>query len=313
MSTAGAEGRVVTSRIVLFGPAGAGATTMLETIARRLRADQRGALVRQGSPTEGSGAYEILPLELREVNGLNPRFQLATVPGGPAHAPTRRQLLKGADGILFVADSVPDRAADAVAAMQELAEHLAACGRPLDTLPIVILLNKRDRPDAVPAEQLLRPLLQRLGGRRPPVFEAVATDGRGVLNALSAIAKLVLARLGHPTGAEVRRAGPQPAPGTGTLGVRRGSLGAPPDNPAPSAPEPLESRGRLRPPPDNHPRGATGGAGVTVGTPRAAPDGLVVPLLVRDAHGVETRLTLTLRIEPLRGDAAGDGGRGARS
>ncbi len=298
MSTVGAEGRVVTSRIVLFGPAGAGATTTLETIARRLRTDQRGTLVRQGSSAAGSGAYEILPLELREVNGLNPRFHLATVPGGPAHGATRRQLLKGADGILFVADSAPDRAAAAAASMQELAEHLAAWGRPLDTLPIVILLNKRDRPDAAPAEQLLRPLLQRLRGRRPPVFEAVATDGRGILNALSAIAKLVL----H--------------------GVKRGTSGPPPDN-LPGASSAQAGRAGLRSSGSARPTGsvslgasaasATAGAAVTVGAPRATPEGLVVPLLVRDARGAETRLTLTLRLESSHGDASGDGSRGARS
>lgn len=330
MSTARAEARVVTSRIVLFGPAGAGTTTTLETIARRLRADQRGALVRQGSPDGRGGAYELLPVELGEVKGLSPRFQLVTVPGGPAHVQGRRQLLKGVDGVLFVADSAPDQVADAAAAMRELAEHLAAYGRPLETLPVVIVLNKRDRPEAVPAEQMLRPLLQRLKGRRPPVFETVATDGRGVVNALSAIAKLVLARLNHheaPASRPSAPGAPEPAgPGGGPGAALL----------TPSADE----AARTGPPGSDHlaehravghaaggvragegrpaglevtARPASAGADVTIGAPHATADGLIVPLLVRSAGGAETRLTLTFRIEPSRGDAPGHGGRGGGS
>lgn len=207
MADGGTDGRVVTSRIVVFGAAGAGTTTTLETIWRRLRADQRGQIVRQTIPADPQTGYEVLPVDLGDVNGLHRRVQLASVPKGAANLGSRRQLLKGVDGVIFVADSAPDRARDTHAAMRELGEHLTAYGRVLAALPMVILLNKRDLPGALAAEQILKPLLGGLEGKRPPVFEAVATDGRGVLNALAAVAKLVMAasaKPGAPPGSPAR-------------------------------------------------------------------------------------------------------------
>jgi signal recognition particle receptor subunit beta len=263
MATAGAEGRVVTSRIVVFGAAGAGTTTTLETIWRRLRADQRGQIVRQTLAADKTAGYEVLPVDLGQVAGLHRRFQLATVPRGAANVGSRRQLLKGVDGVLFVADSAPDRLKETARAMQELSEHMSAYGRALQVLPLVLLLNKRDRPDAVPPDDLLRPLVERLGGRQPPVFEGVATDGRGVLNALSAIARLVVAP------AAAGEAEPARAPA----------------DPAPTAP------GSARP---------AAAPSVTLGPPRSTADGLVVPLVVRDGRG-ERRFTLTLVLAPEKG------------
>lgn len=267
MAAAGAEGRVVTSRIVVFGPAGAGTTTTLETIWRRLRADQRGQIVRQALPADPQVTYEVLPVDLGEVNGLHRRVQLATVPRGAANVGSRRQLLKGVDGVIFVADSAPDRAKDTAQAMGELGGHMSAYGRTLAALPVVILLNKRDLANALAAETILKPLLDRLEGKRPPVFEAVATDGRGILNALSAVAKLVVAK-GEASSALPDAASSSPARSQADVphGSARAEAGARPSS-------------------------------VTVGTPRPGTEGLEVPLVVRDGQGAEHRLTLTLRID----------------
>ncbi len=269
MSAAGAEGRVVTSRIVVFGPAGAGTTTTLETIWRRLRADQRGQIVRQTLPADAAAGYEVLPVDLGDVNGLHRRVQLATVPRGAANVGSRRQLLKGVDGVIFVADSAPDRAKETVGAMRELGEHMSAYGRALAALPMVILLNKRDLPGATPAEQIVKPLLDRLEGKRPPVFEAVATDGRGILNALSAVAKLVVAGAVAPVASQaVPNASHRSAKPVATKPLPAGALPGAPHSP------------------------------VSVGAPRAVPGGVQVPLVVEDARGGQHRLTLTLRIDP---------------
>jgi signal recognition particle receptor subunit beta len=278
VSAAGAERRVVTSRIVVFGPAGAGTTTTLETIWRRMRADQRGQIVRQTLPADAQAAYEVLPVDLGDVNGLHRRVQLATVPRGAANVGSRRQLLKGVDGVIFVADSAPGRARETAAAMRELGDHMAAYGRALSALPVVILLNKRDLSDALPSEQILKPLLERLEGKRPPVFEAVATDGRGILSALSAVAKLVVAKGEGLPGA--LQAAPRPS----------AEPAAPPSSPGPPSQDaPDSSPARLS---QDAPHSS-----VAVGTPRGVPGGLELPLVVRDSSGGEHRLTLTLTID----------------
>ncbi|HEX7126371.1 MAG TPA: ADP-ribosylation factor-like protein [Thermodesulfobacteriota bacterium] len=291
MPDASAERRVVTSRIVVFGPAGAGTTTTLETIWRRMRADQRGQIVRQTLPTDVQAAYEVLPVDLGEVNGLHRRVQLATVPRGAANVGSRRQLLKGVDGVIFVADSAPERARDTAAAMRELSEHMAAYGRALSALPVVILLNKRDLPNALPSEQILKTLLDRLDGKRPPVFEGVATDGRGILNALSAVAKLVVAKgEGGPETPAARAtvtssAQPGAAPASPARVTLSAEAGAPSSSPARLSQDAPQSS-------------------VAVGTPRGVPGGLEVPLVVRDPRGGEHRLTLTLRIDPVQAGGA---------
>lgn len=273
MADGSADGRVVTSRIVVFGAAGAGTTTTLETIWRRLRADQRGQIVRQTIPADPETGYEILPVDLGDVNGLHRRVQLATVPRGAANVGSRRQLLKGVDGVIFVADSAPDRARDTQGAMRELGEHLTAYGRTLAALPLVIVLNKRDLSSALPAEEIVKPLLGRLEGRRPPVFEAVATDGRGILNALSAVARLVMAR-----GEAVAASSPSPAP------------------PSQDARAPAEAPASSPPPARSGQEAAQ--SSVSLGTPRPVPGGVQVPLVVRGPAGAEQRLTLTLTLEP---------------
>lgn len=286
--SAEAARRVVTSRIVIFGAAGAGTTTVLETIWRRLKPDQRGQVVRQTLSTDASATYEILPVDLGEVNGLHRRFQLASVPRGAANAGPRRQLLKGVDGVIFVVDSAPERQADGNRALQELADHVASYGRTLAELPLVIVLNKRDRPGAAPSEQLLRPILERLGDRRPPVFEAVATDGRGVLQALSAVARLVAARDGHGTLGVESREGPRGA--AAAAAARRPS---PPGRPgAPPAASASIDRGGQ----------------VVVGAPHPADGAVVVPLVVHDGRGGTRRLTLRLRVEVSADDGGSPGG-----
>ena len=301
MPDASAERRVVTSRIVVFGPAGAGTTTTLETIWRRMRADQRGQIVRQTLPTDPQAAYEVLPVDLGEVNGLHRRVQLATVPRGAANVGSRRQLLKGVDGVIFVADSAPERQRDTQAAMRELSEHMAAYGRALSALPVVILLNKRDLPNALPSEQIVKTLLDRLDGKRPPVFEGVATEGRGILNALSAVAKLVVAKGEGTPEARATRVTAAPLPDGGLASPARGAAQAeaaapssPPARVTLSAEVGATSSSPARPSQD------APQSSVAVGTPRGVPGGLEVPLVVRDPRGGEHRLTLTLRIDAVQ-------------
>ncbi len=178
----------VNARIALWGIPGAGVSTNLRVIHQKLRADHRGELQQIPTRLDPTTHYELLPIELGQVNGLRTQLQVVAVPGGEEHEPTRKQLLDHADGVVFVVDSRPDQIEANVACLAELREALGAYGRSLDELPIVVQYNKRDESDPYTIEELHR----RLDLPDAAVFEAVAQSGKGVLQTLTTISKRVI-------------------------------------------------------------------------------------------------------------------------
>jgi signal recognition particle receptor subunit beta len=177
--------RSIHGKIVYFGAPGAGKTANLELLARKLKPEHRGDLkVLQGN----QGAWEHLPVSLGEVRGWHTSLDIWAVPGGEGSDAVRAELLDDADGIAFIADLRRDRHAATLAALEELLALLGARGRSLDDVALVIQYNHRDGADETAVEQLHR----RLGLGSAVSFDAVAVEGKGVLQTLSALSKQVL-------------------------------------------------------------------------------------------------------------------------
>jgi len=208
--------REVHFKIVYYGPGLGGKTTNLKWLHERLPAERRGRLVSIATDHERTLFFDFLPIDLGRINGLTTRFHLYTVPGQIYYRLSRRAVLQGVDGIVFVADSHPAREQANRDSLHDLAANLVAIGLGPDQLrrmPWIFQYNKRDLPLAMPVERLRTAL--NAGGA--PDFEATASEGRGVNETLKAICKGVLARLiGEPTAtapAQVVAAAPAaPAP-----------------------------------------------------------------------------------------------------
>jgi hypothetical protein len=148
-------------------------------------------MISLATETERTLFFDFLPLALGEIRGFKTRFHLYTVPGQVFYDASRKLILKGVDGVVFVADSQIARMEANIESMENLRENLAEQGYSLDKLPYVIQYNKRDMPSIAPVEELR----QVLNTGNVPDFEAVATTGEGVFDTLKAIAKLVLTEL----------------------------------------------------------------------------------------------------------------------
>lgn len=185
------ERREVNARIVYWGASGAGKATNLRSIHRKLRPDHRGKLEAIPTRLDPSVCSYRLPIELGEIAGVRTRIQVIAVPGGPEQAPTRKQLLDRVDGIVFVVDARRERIDDNVAALEELRGALAAYGRALESVPLVVQYNRQDQSDPYVLEELHR----KLDVKGAAVFEATALDGTGVLPTLTTISKRVVKQL----------------------------------------------------------------------------------------------------------------------
>lgn len=171
-------------KIVYYGPALSGKTTNLQCIHARTPEDRRGELVSLKTREDRTVFFDYMLLELGTVGGLKPKFNLYTVPGQVYYAASRKLVLQGADGVVFVADSDPLRLADNLEAWEGMREYLRELGYDPATMPTVVQFNKRDLPNALPI-----PVLQGLLGLdgSVPIFPAVATRGEGVFETLKAI------------------------------------------------------------------------------------------------------------------------------
>ena len=178
----------VNARIVYWGIEGSGKSTNLRVVHRKLRPDHRGEMREIPTRLDPTVSYEVVPIELGEIAGLRTRIQLVAPPGSTEHAPTRKQLLDQVDGIVLVVDSQSERADDNVASFEELRSALAAYGRSLEDLPLVIQYNKCDLADSLAIEDLHR----KLDLVDVPVFETVASEETGVLQTLTTISKRVV-------------------------------------------------------------------------------------------------------------------------
>ena len=189
MGTADRDAHEIHGKVVYWGPTGAGKSANLQFIHRKLKREHRGELSKQ-TASDGKTTYDVLPVSLGAVRGYKTSIQISTVPGSPQAAGLRKELIKGVDGIVFVADLRPDRHDATLASAAELRRHLAAQGRKIEDVPLVLQYNRRDMVDENAVERLHRKL-----GMKGACFEAVASTGSGVLQTLTTLSKLVLGEL----------------------------------------------------------------------------------------------------------------------
>jgi mutual gliding-motility protein MglA len=225
MSMINYASREINCKIVYYGPGLGGKTTNLEHIYGKVAPETRGKLISLATETERTLFFDFLPVDLGTIRGFRTRFHLYTVPGQVYYNASRKLILKGVDGVVFVADSQVDRAEANQESMQNLYDNMAEHGYDLTRMPFVVQYNKRDLPNAATIDELqamlnpgwevddparCRPapnpfrtgemLVERLPTgewwERVPAFEAVASSGEGVFDTLKAVAKLVIKSLG---------------------------------------------------------------------------------------------------------------------
>lgn len=183
--------REINCKIVYYGPGLCGKTTNLQYIYERTNPDARGKMISLATETERTLFFDFLPLALGEIRGFKTRFHLYTVPGQVFYDASRKLILKGVDGVIFVADSQFERLEANLESMDNLRENLAEQGYELDKMPFVIQYNKRDLPNVLDVSELRA----EMNPRGVPDFEANARTGEGVFETLKAVSKLVLTEL----------------------------------------------------------------------------------------------------------------------
>ncbi len=183
--------REITCKIVYYGPGRGGKTTNLQDVHARIPEAKRGRMVSLATEMDRTLFFDFLPLDLGTISGFQVKFQLYTVPGQVYYDATRKLVLQGADGVVFVADSQARRQEENVESFRNLQSNLLEQGVDPRALPLCLQYNKRDLPDAVPVEEMDRTLNYR--GLR--AFPAVATAGTGVFETLRGITELVLERI----------------------------------------------------------------------------------------------------------------------
>lgn len=191
MSFINYSSREINCKIVYYGPGLCGKTTNLQFIYQKTSPEAKGKMISLATETERTLFFDFLPLSLGEIRGFKTRFHLYTVPGQVFYDASRKLILKGVDGVVFVADSQMERMEANFESVDNLRVNLAEQGYNLDKVPYVLQYNKRDLPNAVPVEELR----QYLNTTNILDFEAVATTGVGVFDTLKAVAKLVLTEL----------------------------------------------------------------------------------------------------------------------
>jgi mutual gliding-motility protein MglA len=188
--------REINCKLVYYGPGLCGKTTNLQYIYERTNPEHKGKMISLATETERTLFFDFLPLSLGEIRGFKTRFHLYTVPGQVFYDASRKLILKGVDGVIFVADSQMDRMEANEESMENLRTNLAEQGYSLEKLPFVVQYNKRDLPNVAGTDEL-RLMLNKM---RVPDFDAVARTGVGVFDTLKAAAKLVLTELKRGAG-----------------------------------------------------------------------------------------------------------------
>ncbi len=224
MSMINYASREINCKLVYYGPGLGGKTTNLEFVYNKVAPAARGKMISLATETERTLFFDFLPVDLGTIRGFKVKFHLYTVPGQVYYNASRKLILKGVDGVVFVADSQIERMEANIEAMQNLYDNMAQHGYDLTKIPFVIQYNKRDLPNAAPIAELqaalnpgwpvedparqrpmpdpFRPdefLVEEQGGQwveRSPYFEAVAMTGEGVFDTLKAVSKLVVKTLG---------------------------------------------------------------------------------------------------------------------
>jgi signal recognition particle receptor subunit beta len=202
MSLVNYSTREITSKIVYYGPGRSGKTTNLQYIHGQVPEDRRGRMVSLATETDRTLFFDFLPLDLGTISGFQTRFQLYTVPGQVYYDATRKLVLQGADGVVFVADSQRAQRDENVESFRNLQVNLLEQGVDPRTIPIVLQYNKRDLPDVMSLDEMD----DLLNYRELPRFEAQALGGIGVFDTLKGISELVLRRLSQRFGRSVTEA-----------------------------------------------------------------------------------------------------------
>jgi mutual gliding-motility protein MglA len=183
--------REINCKIVYYGPGLGGKTTNLQYVYEMTSPENKGKMISLATETERTLFFDFLPIDLGQIRGFRTRFHLYTVPGQVFYDASRKLILKGVDGVVFVADSQAAREDANIESLANLRENLKEQGFDLSRIPYVLQLNKRDLPEVMTVEELTK-LLQVKG---EPVYEAVATKGIGVPESLKGVARQVLMEL----------------------------------------------------------------------------------------------------------------------
>jgi len=191
MSFINYSAREINCKIVYYGPGLCGKTTNLIYIYKKTNPDSKGKMISLATETERTLFFDFLPLALGNIKGFKVRFHLYTVPGQVFYDASRKLILRGVDGVIFVADSQVERMEANIESMENLRKNLKDQGLSLDGMPFVIQYNKRDLPNVVPVDEMNRVL----NPKNAPVFEGVAATGAGVFDTLKEIAKMVIFEL----------------------------------------------------------------------------------------------------------------------
>jgi signal recognition particle receptor subunit beta len=204
--------REISVKIVYYGPGLSGKTTNLQVIHRKVPPEYKSDMVSLATETDRTLFFDFLPLDLGKIKGFATKFQLYTVPGQVYYNATRKLVLRGVDGVVFVADSAPDKMQENLESFQNLEENLAEYGYKRESVPIILQYNKRDLPNALPVEEINR----QFNKYNLPVTEAVANKGVGVFDALKLIGKIVIDYLNkkysRPSRSGSSEAAPAPMP-----------------------------------------------------------------------------------------------------
>jgi signal recognition particle receptor subunit beta len=191
MSMINYASREINCKVVYYGTGLGGKTTNLEYVYSRVNPETKGKMISLATETERTLFFDFLPIDLGEVRGFKTRFHLYTVPGQVYYNASRRLILKGVDGIIFVADSQSERAEANIEAMHNLYENLESYGYDLSQIPFVIQYNKRDLSNTIPVDELR----VQLNPAEVPDYEAVAIEGKGVFETLKSVSKAVVKNL----------------------------------------------------------------------------------------------------------------------
>jgi signal recognition particle receptor subunit beta len=183
--------REINCKLVYYGPGLGGKTTNIKHVYEKTNPGSKGKMISLATETDRTLFFDFLPLDLGEIRGFRTRFHLYTVPGQVFYDASRKLILKGVDGVVFVADSQAARMEANLESLRNLELNLKDQGYDLRTIPYVLQFNKRDLPTAMPVDEMKK----QLQFKDEPVFEAVASQGTGVFETLKTIAKMVLMEL----------------------------------------------------------------------------------------------------------------------
>lgn len=191
MSFINFQSKEINCKIVYYGPGLGGKTTNIQYIFQKTSGDNKGKMISLNTENERTLFFDFLPLDLGEIRGFKTRFHLYTVPGQVFYEASRKLVLRGVDGLVFVADSQVERLDANIESLNGLYKNLDEQGYSLDKIPLIFQWNKRDLPNIIQIQELEK----RLNKKQLPSFEAIARDGVGVFECLKSISKSVLMNL----------------------------------------------------------------------------------------------------------------------